>query len=100
VKRYLYYSARFGSGIYRAEVTRETDSNIWVKGEASEIKVSKNGYMSVHGYDATFFQEETPEILEKFIKDNLKRRFNNHLVKLKDCKDIDIIKQVLNIIIE
>lgn len=98
-KKYLYRYAGYSSNeLYRYLVSRETESNIWIKTQSdNEIQISKKTYSTGSGWDRTRYYEKTPEILEKYHSHQLKRLFLEKLDDLKKCEDEDIMKKVIAI---
>ena len=98
--KYLYYIQRHGNEVFRVAVSRETDSNIWIKNRDGETKLSKKTYQTGSGWDSCHYYEETPDLLKRYTEDSTRRKFIAHLDKLKSCKDISVMQYVLNIKIE
>jgi len=98
-KKYLYYYGHYtDNNLYRSEVTRETDANIWIKlSNDGELRISKKTYRTGDTWNSTHYYNETPEILEKFKLSRLKRVFKKKLEDLKKCEDIEIMKKVIAI---
>ena len=97
-KRYLYSYNTF-CGVYRYQVTRETDSNIWILVGDNEIKISKKTYRIGNGFSAIYYYEETQRLLEDWKKQKLNKLFLGSLDILKNSKSIsdDIKKCIIDI---
>jgi hypothetical protein len=103
-KKYLYSRESIGNNVYRHEVTRETDSNIWIKIKNGERRISKKTYSILKktysqgsSFSRTLYYEETDILKELFKKSNLKRNFQHCLQKLQNCEDESIMKKIVEI---
>ena len=92
--KYLYYRGRYTDrSVYRSIVTRETEHNYWIKSGHVETKISKKTMSDGDTWSKTYYNEETPELLEKYKFSVLKRRFIKKLDDLRKIEDIKIMKQ-------
>lgn len=114
MKKYLYVygETRYGDiqRVLRYEVTRETNSNIWIKTiedfesknskiQNSEIRISKKTYATEYvNFHYTKYYEETPELLEQYHQ-ALKERFAVEKIEslYKRLHDPKVIEFLLNL---
>lgn len=95
--KYVYYYEHIGDGIFRLKITRETESNIWVEKKYGEEMISKNTMSTGSGWDRIHYYFETPELLSKYEKYSLLKRFQRKLKLLENCKDENIMQSILDI---
>jgi hypothetical protein len=96
--KYLYYTVSHGAELYRTEVIRETNDNVWVKKACgTEMKVSKKTMCFGSRFERIYLQDETTELKEKFLRDITKRKFLKKLKELEDCDNISIMREILTI---
>jgi hypothetical protein len=97
-KKYLYWIEQCNNNVYRAEISKETETNIWIKiRENYEIKISKKIMKTGNGYNSIFYYYETPIYLENYKKTILKHKYYNQLKLLQNCTDENIMIQIINI---
>jgi hypothetical protein len=96
--KYLYCYDRYSStSVYRYEVTRETESNIWIKTSNGEIQISKKTYRIGSGWDATRYYNETPELRKEYQSSKLRRQYASKLIELQKCTDESVMRLVVDI---
>jgi len=95
--KYLYSYERHTQNLFRYEVIRETDSNIWIKIGIAETKVSKRTYKTGSGWYTSFYREETPELKAQYLEGLVNRKYQHKLDQLKNCTDKNVMKTILEI---
>lgn len=96
--QYLYYRKHYSDRkVYRSQVTRETESNYWIKSGQSETRISKKTMSVGETWSKTYYKEETPELLEEYKNSVLEIKFKNKLEELSKCTDKNTMIEVLKI---
>lgn len=97
--QYLYTRSNIGDVLNRYRVTRQTDDNIWIYvNEKSECKISKKTYKTGSGWDILYYMKETPELKNEYEFKVFKYNFNKKLESLKDCKNVELMKSIIELI--
>lgn len=96
--KYLYYRGHYSDRkVYRSQITRETDSNYWIKSGQSETRISKKTMSVGEAWSKTYYKEETPELLEEYKNSVLEIKFKKKLEELSKCTDKNIMMEILKI---
>lgn len=79
--KYLYYYSNHNE-LYRRQITRESESSIWLKDRDEEIRINKKRMLFNGTWRTIHYYYETPELLEKFKSSLINRRFKDMLDRL------------------
>jgi hypothetical protein len=87
-KKYLYTSGSFGNKLNRYVVTRETESNIWIRiNDNYEEKIPKKTYRTGSGWNHTYYMIETDDLKNQYASQRVRYKYLKYLELLKSCNN-------------